>query len=127
MKLEQFHTITFKNDAYRQKRGKPALLNILCAQCDNYIISYQKDGPGPLLRCYLDRIHSPEPLKNRQYTEFDKETAPHLQCDACKIIIGSPVIYEKENRPAYHMRQGYFINKKFINNYHRKWFFTFKK
>jgi hypothetical protein len=79
-------------------------------------MSYQKDGPGPLLRCYLDRIHHPEYLENRQYSAFDKKTADQLLCNTCNALIGTPIIYEKENRPAYQMRYGSFACKKTKNN-----------
>ncbi len=74
-------------------------------------MSYQKDGPGPLLRCYLDRIHHPEFLEKRQYGEFNKQVALQLICEACKEVIGVPIVYEKEDRPAYHMRPGFFSTK----------------
>jgi hypothetical protein len=105
-------TFKFKNDSYAKRRGTPVMLAISCAKCNMYIMHYQKDGPGPLLRCYLDRIHYPEELHNRQYTLFNKKTFPQLSCNSCTTIIGLPIIYEKENRPAYHMRPGFFMHKK---------------
>jgi hypothetical protein len=75
-------------------------------------MSYQKDGPGPLLRCYLDRIHHPEEIQKRQYEVFDKNKSSKLECSQCKVVVGVPIIYEKENRPAYHMRPGFFKTKK---------------
>ncbi len=98
----------FKKDSFMKKRGAPALLLLTCANCQEYLISYQKDGPGPLLRCYLDRIHHPENIKQRQNEKYDKSTALPLKCNSCDTVIGSPIIYEKEDRPAYHLRQGYF-------------------
>src|SRR3989339_547856 len=91
---------SFKNDSYMKRRGAPAMLVMKCAQCNAYVMSYQKDGPGPLLRCYLDRIHHPEILEKRQYEDFHKKTALKLSCPSCLVVIGSPIIYEKENRPA---------------------------
>ena len=105
-------TFKFKNDSYAKRRGVPVMLAISCAKCNAYIMHYQKDGPGPLLRCYLDRIHHPEELHKRQYTPFNKKTFPQLSCNSCTETIGSPIIYEKENRPAYHMRPGFFMHKK---------------
>ena len=102
----------FKNDSYTKRRGTPVMLIISCATCNAHIMHYQKDGPGPLLRCYLDRIHSPKELHKRQYAEFNKKSFPKLICESCSIVIGSPIIYEKENRPAYHMRPGFFAHKK---------------
>lgn len=102
----------FKNDSYGRRRGAPMMLSISCSGCGNYIMSYQKDGPGPLLRCYLDRIHHPEPIQKRQYEVFDKNESLRLECEHCNIVIGVPIIYEKENRPAYHMRPTLFAIKK---------------
>lgn len=102
----------FKNDSYTKRRGAPVMLIINCALCQTYLMHYQKDGPGPLLRCYLDRIHEPENLHLRQYLNFDKKTFPQLKCDSCSNIIGYPIIYEKENRPTYHMKVGSFSYSK---------------
>ncbi len=102
----------FKNDSYTRRRGTPTMLLIFCSTCNHYIMSYQKDGPGPLLRCYLDRIHHPETLQKRQYDTFNKNESPKLECSNCNKAIGIPIIYEKENRPAYHMRPGFFSIKK---------------
>ena len=76
------------------------------------IYELSKRWPGPLLRCYLDRIHHPEHLEKRQYVKFDKKLAEKLECEECKVVIGTPFIYEKEERPAYHMRPGFFAIKK---------------
>lgn len=110
--MEKIEKFAFKNDSYAKRRGAPAMLAMHCAKCGVYVMSYQKDGPGPLLRCYLDRIHHPESLEKRQREPFDKKTAPKLQCENCQSVIGSPIIYEKENRPAYHLRPGFFSLKK---------------
>lgn len=97
-----------KKDSYQKKRGASKILIIFCGQCSDYIMTYQKDGPGPLLRCYLDRIHHPEYLSELQNLEFSKKTFSVLSCRACTALIGTPIVYEKENRPAYHMRPGLF-------------------
>jgi hypothetical protein len=101
----------FKKDSYMKRRGTPVMLEIFCAGCDGYIMHYQKDGPGPLKRCYLDRIHLPQSLEQRQYDEFNKKASPKLICEQCEAVIGSPIVYEKENRPAYYMRQGFFAKR----------------
>lgn len=95
--------IQFIYDSYTARRGEPKMLEIKCAQCDRYVISYQKDGPGALLRCYLDRIHAPSHIKDRQYDRFDVSRSPLLRCQNCKSTIGIPMIYQLENRPAYRM------------------------
>ena len=101
-----------KNDSYTKRRGTPTMLIIACSGCNTYLMHYQKDGPGPLLRCYLDRIHYPEQLNSLQHIEFNKKSTPKLECSSCGIVIGIPFIYEKENLPAYHMRSGLFSRKK---------------
>lgn len=110
--LELPKKFKLKKDAYTRRRGTPKMLFICCSSCNNYIISYQKDGPGPLLRCYLDRIHHPDPLQKLQSTCVHKSECPLLGCDTCKTTIGIPYVYEKENRLAYAMQPGSFILKK---------------
>lgn len=110
--INQIPKFKFKSDSYMRSRGAPAMLVMTCAHCNSYVMCYQKDGPGPLIRCYLDRIHHPEILEKRQYEEFNKHSTPKLECFSCQTVIGSPIIYEKENRPAYHLRPGFFALKK---------------
>lgn len=107
--IQAIQPIHFKKDVYARRRGKPKMLLLACSQCQCYLMAYQKDGPGPLIRCYLDRIVHPLSLQQRQYESFNEHTAPSLQCHQCKVVIGSPMIYEKECRPAYHLRQGFFL------------------
>ncbi len=77
-----------KKDKYRKSRGNTSkILDISCV-CGNHVCYYQKDGPGQLKRMYLDRI-------------FDiPDSKSHLKCEKCKKLIGTPMIYKKENRPA---------------------------
>jgi hypothetical protein len=55
-----------KNDNFRQVRGGwSRILELTCFKCQAFIAYYQKDGPGPLKRSYLDRFvtsigHGPE-------------------------------------------------------------------
>ncbi len=98
----------FIYDAYTSRRGEPKMLEISCRRCNDYVMDYQKDGPGRLLRCYLDRIHAPSRLKERQYERFDVRTSPLLKCAYCKSTIGIPMIYASEDRPAYRMLQDSF-------------------
>lgn len=93
----------FIYDAYTQRRGEPKMLEIICSKCRHHVMSYQKDGPGNLLRCYLDRIHSPRDLKEQQYHRFDVRKAAFLKCFECSSTIGVPMIYQFEDRPAYKM------------------------
>jgi hypothetical protein len=99
----------FIKDQYRINRGGSSrFLNNYCEHCKNFILLYQKDGPGPLKRMYLDRIIAPENLSNFQ----NKKEIPNLICNHCKRIIAVPSIYESENRRAYALL-AYMIIKKF--------------
>ncbi len=91
-----------KNDIYRKARGGYArFLNLYCASCKHHLALYQKDGPGPLKRLYLDCILAPEITKNKK----------ELICKSCKKIIGTRYIYQKENRPAIRLYQGAITKK----------------
>lgn len=90
-----------KKDKYTKARGgSSAMLLISCAQCQADVLLYQKDGPGPLLRMYLDKIHAPETLVNTVTTYVEKSKMPALHCSSCRSLIGVPMIYERENRLA---------------------------
>ena len=110
--LKKLPPFKFKRDRYMKKRGNPAMLYITCANCQAYIMCYQKDGPGPLKRCYLDRIHHPPSLKQSEKASFTKKTCPKIICPSCKNHIGAPFIYEKESRPAFAIQQGSVCLKK---------------
>lgn len=85
----------FVMDVYTERRGAPAMLELYCAECRHPLMTYQKDGPGPLKRCYLDRIHGPAELRNKA-CQIDR-----LQCEHCHAFIGKQGIYEKEQRLAF--------------------------
>lgn len=92
----------FKNDKFRKTRGGHSrLLNVSCESCGAFLLLYQKDGPGPLKRIYIDRIIKPE--------GFGK--IKQLICKSCKKVIGTLYIYEKEKRPAYRIYQDAVIKK----------------
>lgn len=89
----------FKNDKYKKARGGYSrLLDIICEKCETHICDYQKDGSGILKRMYLDRI---EGLKN----------AKKFECPKCKQLLGVPIIYKKENRPAFRLFVGAITKK----------------
>lgn len=101
-----------KKDSFRKARGgNSTFLDIKCAKCKNHIATYQKDGPGALMRMYMDRIHEP-----KLYNEFAKsktpKKAPVMKCGSCGVIVGTPFIYEKENRPAYRLYQSSVVKSK---------------
>ncbi len=107
-KIETSEKSVFIFNSYTERRGDPKMLAIHCAQCKAFVMDYQKDGPGRLLRCYLDRIHRPYALKMLQYKKFSISTSPKLHCPTCKKVIGIPMIYKMEQRPAYKMLFGKF-------------------
>lgn len=83
-----------KNDKYSQARGGwSRILDISCAQCESRICFYQKDGPGPLKRMYVDRMIGIKP------------SGEELTCPACEQVLGIKIIYKKEARPAYRLFQ----------------------
>ena len=94
--MEQHHFVV---NEFTLKRGEPKMLNLFCACCKGYLITYQKDGPGPLLRCYWDRIHAPSLDSN--------ENA--LVCPHCDSLIGKKGVYAKENRLAFFLEEGSFV------------------
>lgn len=100
----------FKKDQFRSARGKYSrLLNLYCRKCNCLVTTYQKDGPGTLLRLYFDRIFSPKSLISLQNQEIDQ--IPILKCEKCGEILGMPYIYEKENRKAFRLYQDAIIKK----------------
>ncbi len=101
-----------KSDKYRKIRGGYSrFLDVLCGHCDTKILVYQKDGPGPLKRLYLDRIFAPENLANFKKLSINK--MPNLICLKCKTVLAVPYIYKKEQRKAYRLFVGA-VTKKII-------------
>lgn len=89
-----------KSDRFRRARGGWArVLRLRCAACGRTLFDYQKDGPGPIKRLYLDRI-SPTPHVTKS-----------LVCPGCKTLLGTHMIYKKERRPAFRMYQNAIIKK----------------
>src|SRR3989344_1533349 len=84
-----------KKDRYVHTRGGNShLLDIHCSGCKAYLLLYQKDGHGSLLRLYLDRIFAPPELQMLQFRYQNKKDMPNLACAACKTLIGTPMVYE---------------------------------
>lgn len=102
-------------DKYKSKRGgQSKLLEITCRQCGASILTYQKDGPGSLLRLYLDRIHSPASWVGLQHLPLGD--IPYLKCPGCQEFIGTPYIYAQEKRPAFRLRPDAIIKKTLRSN-----------
>jgi hypothetical protein len=57
---------------------------------------YQKDGPGPLIRSFLDRIVASAELAGLQY----KKIVPNVTCSHCGRLLGIPSVYDEETRRA---------------------------
>lgn len=88
-----------KRDRYSRARGgNSALLDLFCTNCNSWLFLYRKDGPGSLIRCYLDRIINSDAGDNRNA----------LKCPKCGQLIGVPMIYVKESRPAIRLIHGAF-------------------
>ena len=84
-----------KKDKYLKARGsKYKLYNIHCSECGVLLFKYQKDGPGALKRCYLDR--SKFNIPERRGVSFSSYTT----CPQCKQEFGRPMTYKPENRLA---------------------------
>ena len=108
---DSMNTFVLKQDKYRKVRGGHSrFLNIMCASCDTKLFLYQKDGPGPLKRAYLDRIHAPEKLVGLEKIK-PIEAIANIVCKKCKITIGMSYVYAKERRGAFLLRPGFFLKK----------------
>jgi hypothetical protein len=117
-KMKDFiEKIKFKYDVYTKSRDNPALLKLTCSYCNHLIIFYQKDGPGLLKRCYLDRILYPKENELLQHLPFNEKVFPNLTCQNCKQIIGYPYLYEKEKRPSFKLVQEKFNSQEISLNF----------
>jgi len=83
----------FKRDQFSYNRGGKwqRILEIRCSHCQHRIFHYQKDGAGPLMRCYLDRVIE-------SHITFPQNSV--FLCPSCKKPLGFSFIFIKENRPA---------------------------
>jgi len=103
---------SYKKDKYVNARGGNShFLDIYCSRCGQHLALYQKDGRGSLLRMYLDRIFEPPELASLQFNNNDKKEIPNFQCSKCSALIGTPMVYEKENRLAFRLLHGSFVKK----------------
>jgi ribosomal protein S27E len=105
-------TADFKKDSFSKRRGgRSKFLDLYCKKCRNMIAIYQKDGPGPLYRCYADRIIWPKNLVPAS-TRYARDM-PKLACRECGAVVGTPSRYRKhgENRLAFNMAEGSFSKR----------------
>jgi len=109
-----------KKDKYTKARGGTSQFYYLfCATCGEFLALYQKDGPGNLLRLYLDRIFEPEQLASLQ-NKTSKGDIPTLACQKCKTQIGFPMVYARENRLAFRLIHGSFRKEKCNGSHYAK-------
>jgi len=100
---------SIKKDKYANARGGNShFLDLYCSKCGNYLLLYQKDGHGSLLRLYLDRIFEPHYLAELKFKGYNRKTLPALKCSKCENLIGLPMVYEPENRLAFRLIRGTF-------------------
>ena len=90
---------------YRLKKysGTVSFYLVACRHCQTQLFAYQKDGDGPLLRCYLDRIR--ERFDNWQLTD-----SLTIQCRNCLTIISFPQNYyikQDQDRNHFEKRLAY--------------------
>ena len=91
----------FKNDSFKKNRGGYSRwLFLSCEKCKEPLFIYQKDGPGILKRLYIDRISS-------------EIACEDLYCKKCGVLLGVPIVYKKEGRPAIRLFPGS-VEKKII-------------
>lgn len=97
-----------KKDKYSRSRGgNSALYSLSCANCGEFLLVYQKDGIGNMIRLYVDRISDCRSLAEFQQAKR-KADLPTLKCAKCSSIIGIPMVYESENRLAFRLMRGTF-------------------
>lgn len=102
-----------KKDKFTKARGGNAKFYILlCAQCRHEIFIYQKDGPGKLLRLYLDKFVAPKSVVEELHDIKTKSDMHGLQCPACGELLAVPMIYEKEKRLAYRLLNNKVLKRK---------------
>lgn len=77
------------------------MLDISC-EYGHHVCFYQKDGPGPLKRMYVDRMVGMS------------ATGETLTCPGCAHELGVKIVYAKESRPAYWLFQSS-VKKKIVS------------
>lgn len=86
-----------KDRAYRRRGGSAEWLLLDCVSCKSNLAFYQKDGPGNILRLYLDRISDSDGDRPYKQTPFNQ--VRNLGCYACNALIGVPLLYDKDPQP----------------------------
>jgi hypothetical protein len=104
--------IKIKQDKYFRKRGGTTKVIIVsCSKCNSLIFVYQKDGPGWLKRCYLNRILFPEKYSSLQKNKAlrNPKNLKNLVC-TCNSLIGTP-LQHKDGRLAFSLVRKSFKRK----------------
>ena len=104
--MEQKQYKPRKDKFTKARGGSSKLLSIFCAQCNTEILLYQKDGPGDLLRMYLDKILAPDDLVVKVSGYTNKSEMESLACRKCYTLMAVPMVYDKEDRLAYRIVNG---------------------
>ena len=66
-------------------------IQIHCQRCQQHLYAYQKEGPGTLIKCYVDRI-------------TEDHTRGDLKCPECGQEFARLAVIH--NRPAHKIIQG---------------------
>jgi hypothetical protein len=95
--------VPLRQDAYRAERGGAAsLVLVSCNRCRCELFLYQKDGPGPLLRCYLNRIGAAAHTVIVAVDAGSIEEIADLTCPGCAATVGTPSRY-RDGRLAHEL------------------------
>jgi hypothetical protein len=108
--------LKIKRDQFLRKRGGTAkIIDVSCMKCGKLVFVYQKDGPGWLKRCYLNRILEPEEFSKLQKDKTIQEPKDlkNLVC-TCGQVLGSPTKF-KDDRLAFSL-----IRSKFKRSNHKE-------
>ena len=118
MTKKRTNLYSLKNDRYAKSRGGNShFLDIYCSKCNHFLLLYQKDGQGALLRLYLDRIFEPSSIARLQFDCHSKNDMPNLKCPNCQNLVALPMVYKPENRLAFSLIRGMFVKKKSKGTY----------
>ncbi|EKD59041.1 MAG: hypothetical protein ACD_56C00004G0002 [uncultured bacterium] len=102
-----------KKDKYSRARGGNSVFySLLCANCGEFLLVYQKDGIGSMVRLYADRISGAFDMKKIQQSK-QKSDLPVLKCGKCGLVVGVPIVYEPENRLAFRLVRGTFKRNRY--------------
>lgn len=89
--------LPFTQDNFQTVRGSWSRWKELsCRKCQTVIALYQKDGPGPLYRSYVDRFA----WSVFSFSKLDSNQKPILTCPGCQRELGILSKYRDEDRPA---------------------------